>query len=141
MTWSDAEPTDIRSPLSPASIKRIPKTGDLLMVWNDHADIAAVLRGKRTPLTVAVSRDEGKTWEKRKTLYDDPLAGTATRPSRSSTTACCWALCGAAGKGVVGAGYDRRHGVRRRLVVPIIARMETTAGGPRDTGLQPVPAS
>jgi Neuraminidase (sialidase) len=71
-TWSQAEPTAIRSPLSPASIQRIPKTGDLLMVWNDHSAIDPKLAGKRTPLTVAVSRDEGKTWEKRKTLYDDP---------------------------------------------------------------------
>lgn len=72
VTWSEAQPTDIKSPLSPASIKRMPKTGDLLMVWNDHIDVAPALRGKRTPLTVAISRDEGKTWEKRKTLYDDP---------------------------------------------------------------------
>jgi len=46
--------------------------GDLLLVWNDHAGIIPALRGKRTPLTVAVSRDEGKTWVHRKTLYDDP---------------------------------------------------------------------
>lgn len=71
-TWSPAEPTDIRSPVSPASVKRLPKTGDLLLVWNDHRAIDARRRGKRTPLTVAVSRDEGKTWEKRKTLEDDP---------------------------------------------------------------------
>jgi hypothetical protein len=71
-TWSQAEPTDIRSPLSPASIRRIPKTDDLLMAWNDHSAIDPKLSGKRTPLTVAISRDEGRTWEKRKTLYDHP---------------------------------------------------------------------
>ena len=71
-TWSEAQPTDIRSPLSPASVRRIPKTNHLLMVWNDHSHIDVKLAGKRTPLTVAVSRDEGKTWEKRKTLYADP---------------------------------------------------------------------
>jgi sialidase-1 len=69
--WSQARPTDIRSPLSPASIRCIPKTGDLLMVWNDHSAIDPKLVGKRTPLTVAISRDVGKTWEKRKPLYDD----------------------------------------------------------------------
>jgi photosystem II stability/assembly factor-like uncharacterized protein len=71
-TWSEARPTDIRSPLSPASIQRIPKTGDLLMVWNDHSAIDPKLAGKRTPLTIAISRDEGRTWDKRKTLYDHP---------------------------------------------------------------------
>src|SRR4029079_19349751 len=67
-----AEPSEIKSPLSPASIKRIPKTGDLLMVWNDHSQIDDSLKGKRTPLSVAISRDDGKTWEKSKTLDDDP---------------------------------------------------------------------
>lgn len=71
-TWSEAQPSSIHSPLSPASIKRAPTTGDLLMVWNDHSSIDPSYRasdakenstgGKRTPLTVAVSRDEGKTW-------------------------------------------------------------------------------
>jgi hypothetical protein len=71
-TWSPAEPSNIISPRSPASIERIPSTGDLLLVWNDHGDIAPALRGKRTPLTAAISRDEGKTWENAKTLEDDP---------------------------------------------------------------------
>ncbi|MFW6162582.1 MAG: sialidase family protein [Planctomycetota bacterium] len=71
-TWTPAEPSSIKSPRSPASIERIPKTGDLLLVWNDHSSIAPSLRGKRTPLTVAISRDEGKTWETVKTLEDDP---------------------------------------------------------------------
>jgi Neuraminidase (sialidase) len=71
-TWLPARPSDLKSPLSPASIKRIPKTGDLLLVWNDHRDVDAAHRGKRTPLKVAVSRDEGKTWDKVKTLEDDP---------------------------------------------------------------------
>jgi photosystem II stability/assembly factor-like uncharacterized protein len=71
-TWSPAEPSNILSPLSPASVKRIPMTGDLLLVWNDHANVDATHRGKRTPLTVAISRDEGQTWERIKTLEDDP---------------------------------------------------------------------
>jgi hypothetical protein len=65
-TWSAPAASEIASPLSPASIKRIPKTGDLLMVWNDNP-------GKtRTPLTVAISRDEGKTWIRKHNLLDDP---------------------------------------------------------------------
>lgn len=71
-TWSPAEPSEIKSPVSPASIKRIPKTGDLLLVWNDHSKVDEARRGKRTPFNVAISRDEGKTWEKVQTLEDDP---------------------------------------------------------------------
>lgn len=72
-TWSPVEASTLASPLSPASIKRIPKTGDLLVVWNDHARVSDEIRNKlRTPLTVAVSRDEGKTWEKAKNIADDP---------------------------------------------------------------------
>ncbi len=71
-TWSPFEPSNIRSPLSPATIERIPKTGDLLLVWNNHDHVQPQYKGKRTPFHVAVSRDEGKTWEKIKTLEDDP---------------------------------------------------------------------
>jgi Neuraminidase (sialidase) len=71
-TWSPAEPTEIRSPVSPASIKRIPKTGDLLLVWNDHTQVDEAHRGKRTPFNVAVSRDDGRTWLPSNTLEDDP---------------------------------------------------------------------
>jgi hypothetical protein len=71
-TWSPAEPTDLASPLSPASVAHIPSTGDLMLVWNDHTKIDPKLRGRRTPLTVAISQDEGQTWTHRHTLYADP---------------------------------------------------------------------
>lgn len=71
-TWSAVEPTDLVSPIAPASIKRIPTTGDLLLVWNDHTSIAPALKNSRTPLTVAISTDQGKTWQHRKNLYSDP---------------------------------------------------------------------
>jgi len=71
-SWSAAEPTDIISPVSPASVKRIPATDDLLMVYNDHRTAAAEARGKRTPLTTAISTDEGASWENVKVLEDDP---------------------------------------------------------------------
>lgn len=71
-SWSRLEPSNMLSPRSPATIERIPKTGDLLLVWNDHRGIDAKLRGKRTPLSVAISTDEGKTWKNRQTLEDNP---------------------------------------------------------------------
>ena len=66
-TWSVARPIRIASPLSPASMARIPSTGDLLMVWNNNGT-----NQKRTPLNVAVSKDEGKNWEHIRILEDDP---------------------------------------------------------------------
>lgn len=71
-TWSPFKPSNIISPLSPATIERIPKTGDLLLIWNNHDRVDAKYRGKRTPFHVAISRDEGKSWERIKTLEDDP---------------------------------------------------------------------
>ena len=35
-TWSDFEAMGIASPNSPATIERVPSTGDLLLVWNNH---------------------------------------------------------------------------------------------------------
>lgn len=65
-TWSELEPSGIVSPLSPASIERIPSTGDLLMVWNNTRET------KRTPLTVAISGNDGKTWEHVRDIETDP---------------------------------------------------------------------
>ncbi|QDU74856.1 Sialidase B precursor [Bremerella volcania] len=71
-TWSQLQPSNMQSPLSPATIERIPSTGDLLLIWNDHSRIDASLRGKRTPLKSAISQDDGKTWKHVKTLEDKP---------------------------------------------------------------------
>jgi predicted neuraminidase len=71
VTWSPAEPMDIISPEAPSSIARLPG-GELLLVWNNDLEAAAGVRGRRTPLTCAISRDEGQTWENVKNLEDDP---------------------------------------------------------------------
>lgn len=71
-TWSPAEPSDVASPCSPATLRRLPGSGELLMIWNDHSGEFARLGQKRTPFTTAISRDEGKTWINRKILEDDP---------------------------------------------------------------------
>lgn len=67
VSWSAVEPGNLKSPCSPASIARIPSTGDLLVVWNDNG-----IDQKRTPLNMAVSNDEGKTWIHNKILENDP---------------------------------------------------------------------
>lgn len=72
-TWSHIEKSDIHSPMSPASIVRIPSSGDLLMVWNNNKLVEKAWHGgKRTPLTIAISKDEGKTWIHTKDIETDP---------------------------------------------------------------------
>ncbi|MEZ6044360.1 MAG: sialidase family protein [Planctomycetaceae bacterium] len=57
--WTQPEPTELISPESPAIVKRIPSTGDLLVVWNQ---VASKSNWPRTPLTAAISKDEGQSW-------------------------------------------------------------------------------
>ncbi|CAG5018590.1 hypothetical protein DYBT9275_06032 [Dyadobacter sp. CECT 9275] len=71
-TWGAAGRTTIESPVSPATIARIPSTGDLLMVWNNNGAKSGQAKGLRTPLNLAISKDEGKTWLHQKTLESDP---------------------------------------------------------------------
>jgi sialidase-1 len=71
-TWSKAQASSLASPLSPASIRRIPWTGDLLCVWNDHSGIHEYPAGRRTPLCMAISPDEGKTWSRSRVIEDNP---------------------------------------------------------------------
>ena len=71
-TWTSPVPSSIRSPQSPASIERIPGGDALMMVWNDHAEIMGEALAWRTPLAVALSFDEGKTWEPSRLLEDNP---------------------------------------------------------------------
>lgn len=62
-TWSEPQPIEqLLAPRSPATIMRIPTTGDLAIVWNYSPKVL------RTPLAIAISRDEGKTWENIKYL-------------------------------------------------------------------------
>jgi len=56
LTWSTPEPSPLVHPTSPMQLRRIPSTGDLLCIWDNSAT-------HRYPLTAAISRDEGKTWE------------------------------------------------------------------------------
>ncbi len=69
--WSILKPSNIKSPLSPASIERIPKTGDLILVWNNNYK-PGYDGGERTPFNLAISKDEGKSWKKIKHLEGHP---------------------------------------------------------------------
>lgn len=72
VTWSDPVPMGLASPQSPATIERHPGNGALVLVWNDHSDRPLADRKLRTPLSLAVSRDEGGTWSESLVLEPDP---------------------------------------------------------------------
>ena len=67
-SWAMPEATALASPASPASIKRLPASAELLAVFNDHSGQFAFSKGRRTPLVAAISSDGGKTWPRRKLL-------------------------------------------------------------------------
>lgn len=72
LTWSPLVPMGVASPQSPASIERIPGSGELLLVWNDHSDLALAERTLRTPLSLALSSDEGLTWSPGRIIEPNP---------------------------------------------------------------------
>lgn len=61
-TWGDFGPSGLIGPRSPATVRRL-KSGALVAVWNDHRlNPELTPRGRRAPLSIALSQDEGKTW-------------------------------------------------------------------------------
>lgn len=70
--WDLPKKTDLQSPESPASIKRLPDSDDLLAVFNDHSGRFPSSGNKRTPLVTALSSDGAKTWPQRKLIESDP---------------------------------------------------------------------
>lgn len=76
-TWSKPQTTGVRSPESCPELVRIPKTGDLMLVWNnsEYDMNYASHFGKRNPLSVAISSDEGVTWARVKNVANEPKLG------------------------------------------------------------------
>ena len=70
--WGDPSHLPVKAPESPATIRRIPATGDLVLVWNNTFVAGQGHGGTRTPLTAAVSSDEGKTWKHVRNLESNP---------------------------------------------------------------------
>ncbi|MCI0622851.1 MAG: glycoside hydrolase [Acidobacteria bacterium] len=62
-TWSAPSPTPLASGSSPAQLRRIPGTGDLLVVWNQHSEEEIRKGFIRSRLSSAVSRTKGAIWE------------------------------------------------------------------------------
>lgn len=76
-TWTAPQPSRFTSPASPLSMKRIPADGRLLAVWNPIPDYNGRPLDKaiRTPLVLATSPDNGRTWTEPVVIEDDPDYG------------------------------------------------------------------
>lgn len=113
VTWSPPKRSCFHSPNSALSMKRIPATGQLLAVWNDHLprwNLPAPVMGKgftansswgRTPLAMALSDDEGKTWKNARLIEDDPRRGFCYTAIHFTKEAMLLAYCSGGVKGGV----------------------------------------
>ncbi len=88
LTWSEPYTSKLRSPASCPELARIPSTGDLLLIWNNAPYDPGFTShfGKRSPLTSAISRDEGHTWEHFHKLEDDPKRAFSNPGCRFTST-------------------------------------------------------
>lgn len=67
-SWNAVLPTELAASQTTPQLISLPKTGDLLCVWNQTSN-EEIRRGfGRGRLTAAISRDDGRTWENFKTL-------------------------------------------------------------------------
>ncbi len=65
-TWTIPVQSPLCSPVSPATMERLPN-GDIVGIWNNRDGVPSEVRD-RVPLTVAISKDEGTTWQYVKNL-------------------------------------------------------------------------
>lgn len=72
-TWSMPQTTGHKVPESNTCLRRIPRTGDLVLFWNDQPyDPDHHHFGPRTPLSASISRDGGDTWQNTQEIFSDP---------------------------------------------------------------------
>jgi len=71
-TWSEMSSLGVMAPEAPATLRRVPATGNLLLIWNNTYEAGAGHGGRRTPLTAALSHDEGLTWDDIRNLETNP---------------------------------------------------------------------
>ncbi|HUP79108.1 MAG TPA: sialidase family protein [Pirellula sp.] len=76
-TWNSPVTTLLTAPASPPCIKRIPSTNDLIVVWNHNYDETHHHQGERNPLSSAISKDDGATWQHIKDVEFKPGGAAA----------------------------------------------------------------
>jgi hypothetical protein len=66
--WLPLLPTELANSNSPPRLRRIPASGDLLCIWNQVS--GDEIRGgfRRSRLSSAISKDDGKSWQHFKTI-------------------------------------------------------------------------
>tara|TARA_B100000029_G_scaffold330060_1_gene322341 strand:- start:2160 stop:2996 length:837 start_codon:yes stop_codon:yes gene_type:complete len=71
--WGPPEPSGLASAYAPCMIRRIPTTGDLVIIWN-QASHEEIRNGyERNRLSIAISPDDGKTWTRGRTVFRSHL--------------------------------------------------------------------
>lgn len=79
VSWTKVEATNLAMSNSPCALATIPGTGDLVLIWNQMS--AEEIKGmyRRGRLSLAISRDDGDTWELFRTLAQSPGIETRDR--------------------------------------------------------------
>lgn len=72
-SWSEEHPTSLRSPLAPFYVKKDPFTGWVFVAWHNSFP-GPVVQCPRSPLSLAVSRDDCETWEFICDIENDPMS-------------------------------------------------------------------
>ena len=68
VSWSRPEGMPVAAGYTPCIVRRIPQTGDLLMIWNQVSRMEILNGFHRHRLSTAISKDEGRTWTSFKNL-------------------------------------------------------------------------
>jgi len=68
-SWGVPVPSGLAGAYAPCRIRKIPSTGDLVLVWNQVSREEIESGYERNRLSVAISKDDAKTWEHAKTLF------------------------------------------------------------------------
>jgi hypothetical protein len=63
VSWSEPQPSPLASAYAPALLARIPKSKDLLAIWNQVSPKEILSGLHRHRLSCAISADDGKTWK------------------------------------------------------------------------------
>ena len=76
---AESHPTELAASSAPARLGKLPKTGDLVVVWS-QAGTEDVRKGfNRSRLSTAISRDQGKTWTSFQNI-ESSIEGTRIDP-------------------------------------------------------------
>ncbi len=67
-TWSEPLKTDLPASGTPTSLRRVPNSDDLLLLWNQVRRLETQYGFNRHRLTAAISADGGYTWKHRRNL-------------------------------------------------------------------------